>query len=65
GCNLPDDTFDTIGGLVIHAFGHLPKRGESVELGPFRFTVIRADSRRVHLLNVEALEALPPADEGG
>ncbi|MGE5154937.1 MAG: HlyC/CorC family transporter [Bdellovibrio bacteriovorus] len=51
-----DDEFDTIGGLVVNAFGHLPKRGESVEIGGFRFTVMRADSRRVHLLSIERLE---------
>ncbi len=61
GCDFPDDTFDTIGGLVINAFGHLPKRGEAVELGRFRFTVIRADSRRVYLLNVESLGPPAPA----
>jgi magnesium and cobalt transporter len=43
---------DTIGGLVVQAFGHLPSRGEGVETGGFRFTVLRADSRRVHLLSV-------------
>ena len=60
GSDFPDEEFDTIGGLVVNALGHLPKRGESVELGRFRFTVMRADSRRVHLLNVEYLN---PDDE--
>jgi magnesium and cobalt transporter len=60
--DLADDEFDTIGGLVVNALGHLPKRGESVEIGPLRFTVMRADSRRVHLLSVERLE--PATDEG-
>jgi hemolysin (HlyC) family protein len=55
GSDLPDDEFDTIGGLVVNAFGHLPIRGESVELGPLRFTILRADSRRVHLLNIKRL----------
>jgi len=55
GSDLPDDEFDTIGGLVVNAFGHLPTRGESVELGPLRFTILRADSRRVHLLNIKRL----------
>lgn len=40
--------FDTIGGLVTHRFGHLPKRGESVRVERFNFNVQRADSRRVH-----------------
>jgi magnesium and cobalt transporter len=57
GSDFSDEEFDTIGGLVVNALGHLPKRGESVELGHFRFTVMRADSRRIHLLSVESLDA--------
>jgi magnesium and cobalt transporter len=57
GSDFSDEEFDTIGGLVVNAFGHLPKRGESVTLAPFRFTVMRADSRRVHLLSVRTLES--------
>ncbi len=57
GCNLEDDEFDTIGGLVVHAFGHLPTRGERTELEGLRFTVMRADSRRVHLLMVRPRQA--------
>jgi magnesium and cobalt transporter len=52
GASFSDEEFDTIGGLVTNAFGHLPKRGESVEIGGFRFQVTRADSRRVHTLLV-------------
>ena len=54
--DFSDDEFDTIGGLVLNAFGHLPKRGEIVELEPFQFKVIRADNRRVHLMQVVRLE---------
>ncbi|WP_040843851.1 HlyC/CorC family transporter [Thiorhodococcus drewsii] len=57
GSDFSDEGFDTIGGLVVNALGHLPKRGESVELGRFCFTVMRADSRRVHLLSIERLDA--------
>ncbi|KAA6184082.1 CBS domain-containing protein [Thiohalocapsa marina] len=49
---LEGGDFDTIGGLVVNAFGRLPARGERVELDGFRFTIMRADSRRVHLLTV-------------
>ena len=52
GTTLSDDEFETVGGLVTHAFGHLPKRGERIELDGFRFKVLRADSRRLHLLEV-------------
>ena len=42
--------FDTISGLVINGLGHLPKRGEQVDIGRFQFRVLRADSRKIHLL---------------
>ncbi len=47
-----DAEFDTVGGLVMHAFGHLPKRGEKIVIGKLQFKVLRADSRRLHLLEV-------------
>jgi magnesium and cobalt transporter len=50
---LDDDEFDTIGGLVLKAFGHLPDRGESVRIGDLDFKVLNADSRRVRLLQVK------------
>ncbi|MDX1454541.1 MAG: HlyC/CorC family transporter [Gammaproteobacteria bacterium] len=50
-----DQEFDTVGGLVMNAIGHLPKRGEVVELEPFRFKVVRADNRRLHLLEVKRI----------
>ena len=53
--DFSDDTFDTIGGLVIHRFGHMPRRGESVRIGRFGFNVQRADTRRVHMLQVTVL----------
>lgn len=55
GAEFSDTEFDTVGGLVINAFGHLPKRGESIEIGAFRFQVTRADSRRIHTLLVTPL----------
>jgi magnesium and cobalt transporter len=55
GASFADDEFDTVGGLVTHAFGRLPKRGETVEIAGFRFHVLRAGSRRLHTLRVERL----------
>ena len=55
GASLPEEEFDTVGGLVINRFGRLPKRGESIEIDRFRFQILRADSRRVHTLLVEQL----------
>ena len=60
GSRLDDEDFDTIGGLVTHAIGHLPKRGEKAIIDRFEFRVIRADSRKVRLLNVRVLS---PAEQ--
>jgi magnesium and cobalt transporter len=40
GTTLDDEDFDTIGGLVAHEFGRVPRRGEVVELGGLRFVVM-------------------------
>ncbi|MEO6823466.1 MAG: transporter associated domain-containing protein [Nitrosospira sp.] len=53
GTELSDADYDTIGGLVLNKFGRLPKRGESVVVGTFKFAVLRADSRRLYTLLVE------------
>jgi magnesium and cobalt transporter len=50
---FPDETADTVGGLVIAHLGRLPKRGETVTIGGLRFQVLRADSRRVYTLLVD------------
>ncbi|WP_339516482.1 HlyC/CorC family transporter [Pseudomonas sp. RL_15y_Pfl2_60] len=55
GTEFSDDEFDTVGGLVMSAFGHLPKRNEVTEIGGFRFRILNADSRRVHLLRLTPL----------
>ncbi|SEI40436.1 magnesium and cobalt transporter [Allopseudospirillum japonicum] len=47
-----DDEFDTIGGIVMQAFGHLPRRHEHIRLGQLNFTVLSADNRRIRLLQV-------------
>ena len=47
-----DTDFETFGGLVLSKFGHLPKKGEKIEFDKFKIEVLRADRRRLHLLNV-------------
>ena len=37
---LPEDAFDTIGGLVAHELGHVPRRGEATWLGTLQFSVM-------------------------
>jgi len=50
--DFSDEEFDTIAGLVLNAFGRMPKRGEHVDLNALRFTVQRSDNRRIYLLEV-------------
>nr|WP_237055769.1 transporter associated domain-containing protein [Microbulbifer sediminum] len=54
---LSDEEFDTVGGLVMQSFGHLPGRDEITQLGEFRFRVLYADNRQVHLLRVSRKQA--------
>ncbi len=51
-CDLTDDDYDTIGGLVMHQLGYLPRRGESLVFGGFDFRVTKADRRRIDTLQV-------------
>lgn len=55
GSEFSDEEFDTIGGLVLNGFGRVPERGEVISIRNFEFRVLRADSRRIHLLEVYLL----------
>jgi magnesium and cobalt transporter len=52
GTNYDDEAFDTIGGFVLQRFAHIPKRGEQISIDDLSFKVLRADGRRLHLLQV-------------
>ena len=55
GADFPDDEYDTVGGLVTAAIGHLPDTDEELTLGRFEFRVAKADARRVHAFHVSVL----------
>ncbi|MDO8931496.1 MAG: transporter associated domain-containing protein [Rhodocyclaceae bacterium] len=63
GTNFSDADYDTVGGLVIHQLGRLPKRNEVVIVDGLRLQVLRADSRRVHTLLVDSQRSLALARE--
>ena len=52
-CELTDDDYDTIGGLVMHELGRLPRRGERLRFDGFHFQVTKADRRRIDTLQVQ------------
>jgi magnesium and cobalt transporter len=58
GADFGDDEYDTIGGLVTAAIGHLPEAGEELTLDRFVFRVASADARRVHAFHVGVLGSL-------
>ena len=52
GTRFSDEEFDTIGGLVLHELGRMPRRGEAIEIGGIELKVVRADRRRIETLRV-------------
>ena len=55
GATFSDEDYDTIGGLVTEAVGHLPEVGDELALDRFMFRVARADARRVQAFHVTVL----------
>ena len=51
-CHLAHGQFDTIGGVIMHEFGYIPKMGEELQLGNFHFHIKSSDGRRIILLEV-------------
>ncbi len=54
-----DEEFDTIGGLITQAFGHMPSRNEVVDIDGYTFRVLYSDSRQIHLVRLTT-----PTSEG-
>jgi len=63
GASLDDQHYDTVGGLVMHELGRLPRKGESLQLGEFRFRVLQADRRRI--LSIEVTRGSSAPADGG
>ena len=59
GTHFSDEEVDTIGGLVMQAFGHLPARGESIDIDGYQFKVAMADSRRIIQVHVKLPDDAP------
>ncbi|MBA3989321.1 MAG: magnesium/cobalt efflux protein [Idiomarina sp.] len=59
---FPDSEYDTVGGLVASAFGHLPTIGEVVSIGDLAFKVTAADRRRIQQLQVSLDGFAKPKD---
>lgn len=53
--SFSEEEFDTLGGVILQAFGHVPKRNETVEVGNFLFRVLYSDTRKIHLIRASQL----------
>jgi magnesium and cobalt transporter len=64
GTRFSDEECDTIGGLVLHELGRMPRRGEAIEIGGLELKVVRSDRRRIESLRVKTPRdiELPPAE---
>jgi magnesium and cobalt transporter len=52
GCHFDEDSADTIGGVVLNQFNHMPNKDEIISINGFEFKVVTADSRRMYMLQV-------------
>ncbi len=52
GTSFDEEEAGTIGGIVLHAFGHMPEKGETIELQNLTFKVSKANNRRLVQLQV-------------
>jgi len=55
-CQFPEGPYESVGGLVLHRLGRVPKRGTVVTVADLRFTVMAADNRRVKMVKIERKE---------
>ena len=55
--NFNEADIDTIGGIVLRQFNHMPQKGELFKLGPFEFKVLVADNRRMQMLQISVDKA--------
>ena len=63
GTAFQDEEFDTVGGLLLKALGHLPRKGEALTLDDIRFEVMSADGRRIDLIEIDISRRDPDVKE--
>ncbi|MCP3672878.1 MAG: CBS domain-containing protein [Gammaproteobacteria bacterium] len=56
--SFEDDEYDTVSGLLLQAFGHLPEKGETVTIEQFQFEIVEADNRRIISANMQRSKVL-------
>jgi CBS domain containing-hemolysin-like protein len=54
-CQLPEGPYESVGGLLIHSLGRMPKQGETVTAPPLTLKVLTATPRRVRTVRIRKL----------
>ncbi len=65
GLDLDDDEADSVGGLIYHAIGRVPRVGDTWERGPLRMTVEAVDRQRIRTVRITGLAAARGQREAG
>jgi len=50
--HFDENDADTIGGIILHQFGHMPKKGEEITFKDFEFKITAADNRRIQTMQL-------------
>ena len=58
---IKSEDYDTVAGLVISGFSYLPEQMSEINLHDFQFKVLKTDSRRLHLLEVQRIKTIVEA----
>ena len=61
--HFPMDAFDTIGGIVMHNFGRMPQRNETVEINNHLIKVISCDHRKIKQVIITVAEVEKEDDQ--
>jgi putative hemolysin len=62
GAQLPEGTWDTVGGLLLDVAGRVPRQGEAVEVGGFRLVAERVQGRRIGRVRIERVAVGAPVE---
>lgn len=58
GLDLPeDDSYQTVAGYILHTTGSIPEQGDTLEIHPYRFDILRKSANRLELIRVARIEA--------
>ena len=60
GTELPDEEWDTVGGLILNLLGHVPEEGETVRFQGLEFRTERVQGRRIASVRIVRIDDAEP-----